>query len=341
MLDPDLDRHQAVPLKGIRNTTGLRTSLRWGILGCARIARWQVVPAFRKVRLGTIRAISARDVGIARSTARDLRIPVVHESYRALLDDPEIDAIYIPLTNELHHQWTLEAIDAGKHVLCEKPFAMNAEQAREMAGRGQARGVIVREAFMWRHQPRTAEVLRLVRERAIGELRLIRASFSFPLGDDPWRLDPDRGGGALSDVGCYGVNAARLFAGSEPVEVRSLAKVGKTGVDLSITAELRFEGGILALIDASYEQPLRNAYELVGSRGTIEVPDAFVSPKRPIAFLKVDGRRRKIRFRGTNPYAIMFDDFAREVADRSPSLAEDGVKQMAALDAIREACRTA
>ncbi len=313
------------------------TKLRWGILGCARVARWQVGPAFREAGLGTLRAIAGRDPTRARECARELRIPVAHESYRALLDDPEVDAVYIPLVNDLHHRWTLEAADAGKHVLCEKPFALDAGQAREMAGRCRSRGLVVREGFMWRHQPRVREVLRLVRSGAIGELRLIRASFSFPLGDDPWRLDPGHGGGALSDVGSYGVNAARLFAGGEPVEVRSLATFGPTGVDLSLAAELRFPGGVLAVVDASYEQPLRNSIELVGRLGSIDIPDAFVPPGRPVAYLNVDGRRRKIRSGRANPYAAMLDDFARAVDARGaddPTL-DDPEAQMAALDAIR------
>jgi predicted dehydrogenase len=141
-------------------------------------------------------------------------------------------------------------------------------------------------------------------------------------------------------VGCYALNAARLFAGSEPSEIRSLAKVGPTGVDLSITAELRFANGLLALIDASHEQPLRNSYELVGSLGTIEVPDAFVPPRRPAALVTADGRTRRRKFLRANPYAAMFDDFAREVAGGSPLTAEDGVRQMLAMDAIRGAGRS-
>jgi D-xylose 1-dehydrogenase (NADP+, D-xylono-1,5-lactone-forming) len=326
-------------VSGTGEATGLRRPLRWGILGCARVARWQVAPAFREVKHGTLRAIASRDPSTARDTAKALKIPVAHDSYRALLEDPEIDAVYIPLPNDLHQPWTLEALGAGKHVLCEKPFALNAGQAREMTNRAESRGLMVSEAFMWRHQPRTLALLRMVREGAIGELRLIRVSFSFPLTDDPWRLDPARGGGALSDVGCYALNAARLFAGSEPAEVRSLSKMGTTGVELSITAELRFANGTLALIDASYEQPLRNASELVGSLGTIEVPDAFIPPRRPVALLRVDGRTRRRKFPRANPYAAMFDAFAREVAEGSPSTAEDGVLQMAALDAVREAGR--
>src|SRR3954467_7009090 len=140
------------------------------------------------------------------------------------------------------------------------------------------RQVVLMEAFMWRHQPRTAELRRLVAGGAIGDLRLVRSSFSFPIEPGDWRLDPARGGGALWDVGCYGVSTARLFAGAEPTAVRSLARVGPTGVDLSLTAELRFPGDVLGLIDCSFEQPFRCSYEFVGTLGAIAVPDAYLPP---------------------------------------------------------------
>src|SRR4029077_5127650 len=135
-------------------------------------------------------------------------------------------------------------------------------------------GVVLMEAFMWRHQPRTAALRRLLAEGAISTLRLIRSSFSFPIDLNDWRLDPARGGGALWDIGCYGVSTTRLFAGAEPTEVRSLARFGKTGGDLSATGALRFPGGVLGLIDCSFEEPFRCVYELVGTTGFIEVPDA-------------------------------------------------------------------
>ena len=141
---------------------------------------------------------------------------------RKLLDDPEIEAVYIPLPNELHKPWVLAAADAGKHVLCEKPLALDAREAaaRWSSTAGIAASCLM-EAFMWRHQPRTLELRKLVSDGAIGELRLIRSSFSFPIEPGDWRLDPARGGGCLWDVGCYGVNAARLFAGGEPATLHA------------------------------------------------------------------------------------------------------------------------
>src|SRR5580704_8293072 len=147
-----------------------------------------------------------------------------------------------------------------------------------MAAHCRARGVVLMEAFMWRHQPRTEALRRLVDEGAIGTLRLIRSSFSFPIDQGDWRLDRERGGGALWDVGCYGVSTARFFAGCEPTKWHAMAHRGQTGVDLTLAALLEFASGVVATIDCSCEQPFRCTYEVVGSRGVIDVPDAYLPP---------------------------------------------------------------
>ena len=239
------------------------------------------------------------------------------------------------------HPWTIAAAAAGKHVLCEKPLAMDEREAAEMAGACRARGLVFREGMMWRHQPRTAEVLRRARDGAIGDLRLIRVAFSYTMHDQSWRLEPASGGGAFFDVGCYGVSVARLFARGEPIEAQAVARWGPSGVDLAAAATLRFPGDVLASIDSGYDQPARNGYELVGSLGTIEVPDAFVPPRWPVAYLTAGGRRKTLRFGRSDQYAVMFDDFARAVAgdDVASGPSDDVVGQMAALDLIREACR--
>jgi predicted dehydrogenase len=193
------------------------------------------------------------------------------------------------------------------------------------------------EAFMWRHQPRTAALRRLVSEGAIGTLRLIRSSFSFPIEAGDWRLDPGRGGGALWDVGCYGASTARLFAGSEPEAIQAVARFGPTGVDLSLTAALRFPDGVLGQLDCSFEQPFRCAYELIGTRGVIEVPDAYLPPARPTARLRLADSAQDLVFEGHDQYAEMVDAFALAAADpthRLPDPAEDGLAQLTVLDAI-------
>lgn len=317
--------------------------LRWGILGCARITRRGLIPGLRASSLNQLQALASRNLETARAWAAEFAVPSVYGSYEDVLNDPEVDAVYIPLPNELHRDWVFAAADAGKHVLCEKPLALNVAEARAMVAHCKARGVVLMEAFMWGHQPRTEAIRKLVAEGAIGELRLIRSSFSFPIDPGDWRLDPARGGGALWDVGCYGVSTARLFAGAEPDRFEAAARFGPTGVDLSLAATLRFPNGILAQVDCSFEQPFRCTYELVGTTGVIEVPDAYLPPDRPTAQLRTEEGVKELVFDGQNQYGGMVDSMAQAVAQggRLTQPAEDGLNQMAALDAILSAARTA
>ncbi len=314
--------------------------LKWGILGCARISRRGLIPGIQGSTTGTLAAIASRSVETARAWAQEFAIPRAYGSYEELIADPEIDAVYNPLPNELHRPWTDAAVAAGKHVLCEKPLALDAPEAEAMAATAASHGRVLMEAFMWRHQPRTLAVQQLVADGAIGALRLIRSSFSFVIDRSDWRLDPGRGAGALWDVGCYGVSTARLFAGSEPEQIRALAHFSDRGVDLSLTTTLKFPGDVLAVIDCSFEQPFRCVYELVGETGTIVVPDAYLPPERPTAVLTTADGSRELSFAGTNQYAAMVDAFAASVAaGRLVAPAETGVGTMRALEAILDAAR--
>lgn len=313
-----------------------RGRLRWGILGCARITRRGLIPGIRASTQGVLHALASRDRSQAERWAAEFQVRRAYGSYRELVEDPEIDAVYLPLPNELHREWVEAAADAGKHILCEKPLALNAPEARDMVATCAAKGVLLMEAFMWRHQPRTTGLRALVADGSIGELRLVRSSFSFPIEPGDWRLDPARGGGALWDVGCYGVNTARLFAGCEPDAVRSVARFGPTGVDLSLTAELRFPNGVLGLVDCSFEQPFRCAYELVGTKGSLTVPDAYLPPSRPVAELLTADGRKSLSFDGRDQYSMMVDAFVRAARAGGPlvSPSEDGLAQMTVLDAV-------
>jgi xylose dehydrogenase (NAD/NADP) len=336
-----------------RTIEGKPMSLRWGILGCARISRRGLIPGIQMSRTGRLVALASRNPATARAWGEEFEIFKCHEGYQDLLEDPDIDAVYMPLPNNLHKPWVIAAANAGKHVLCEKPLALDAAEAREMVEHCRCRGVLLMEAFMWRHQPRTLELHARVATGLLGELRLIRSSFSFPIEPSDWRLDPARGGGALWDVGCYGVSTARFFAGAEPDSVRAVARFGPTGVDLTLAATLVFPSGVLALIDCSFEQPFRCVYELVGTRGVIEVPDAYLPPTgaRPLARFRTIGSGsdadaesdliRILEFEVANQYAAMVDAFAASVAaGRLLEPAEDGLAQMRALDAIMEAARS-
>jgi len=324
--------------------------LRWGILGCARISRRGLIPGVQGSKTGALAALASRDLDRARAWAEEFAIPKAYGSYEEILTDPEIDAVYIPLPNELHKPWVEAAADAGKHVLCEKPLALDAAEARAMAAYCRSKGVLLMEAFMWRHQPRTLELKAKVVDGLIGDLRLIRASFSFPIDADDWRLDPARGGGALWDVGCYGVSTARLFAGSEPIKIRATARFHAKNVDASLAAVLEFPVGVLAAVDCSFEQPFRCTYELVGTKGVIEVPDAYLPPASgpPIARLRTIASGsdadasgdvvRTLEFPAVDQYAAMVDSFGRSASSGALEFpAEDGVAQMDALVAIRTA----
>lgn len=315
--------------------------LRWGILGCGRITKRGLIPGIKDSSSGTLAALASRDGDTARSWSREFAVPRAHGSYEELINDPGIDAVYVPLPNELHKHWVMAAADAGKHVLCEKPLALDVGEAREMVAHCEKRGVVLMEAFMWRHQPRTKALLEQVAEGAIGELRLVRASFSFTIDPGDWRLDIARGGGALWDVGCYGVSTARLFAGEEPEKVRSIARFGETRVDLSLTAELKFPSGVIGLIDCSFEQQFRCSYELVGTKGSIEVPLAYLPPESGSTARVAKGEQsRALFFEGRNQYAGMVDAFAEGVRGgglKKP--AENGLAQMIVLEDVLLAAR--
>ena len=301
-----------------------------------------MIPGIQGSTSSSLAAIASRSLTTARAWADEFSIPYAFGSYEELIASQEIDAVYIPLPNELHKPWVFAAADAGKAILCEKPLALDVSEAREMITYCRAKGVLLMEAFMWRHQPRTRGLLEKLRGGAIGDLRLVRSSFSFPIDLSDWRLDPTRGGGALWDVGCYGVSTVRLFAGGEPERIRSVARFSDRGVDLSLTAEFKFPNGVIGLIDCSFEQPFRCVYELVGSKGVIEVPDAYLPPEIPIAYLRTETGTETLVFEGGNQYGAMVDAFAKDlrggIALSSPS--EDGLAQMLALSGVLEAARS-
>ena len=316
--------------------------LRWGILGCARITRRGLIPGIAESSGSRLVALASRDQTTAESWAREFGVERAYGSYEQVIADPSVQAVYVPLPNEMHAEWVERACAAGKHVLCEKPLALDAAEAASMVAQSQRAGVILMEAFMWPHQPRVAAIRKLVADGAIGDLRLIRASFSFPIDMSDWRLDAGRGGGALWDIGTYGASTARLFAGCEPSAIRARARFGESGVDLSLAATLEFPNGILAQVDCSFEQPFRCTYELVGTKGTINVPDAYLPPEHPSATLHTTAGKtpQVLTFDGRNQYAAMVDAFAASVAaGRLVDPCEDGLAQMRALDAILAACR--
>jgi xylose dehydrogenase (NAD/NADP) len=320
--------------------------LRWGVLGGARIARLCVIPAIHRSRNGEIRGIACRSGDRSQVLAQEHRIPLACGRYEEILENPEIEAVYIPLPNHLHKEWTVRAVEAGKHVLCEKPLAVNAQEAREMVQAARKRGVYLMEAFMYRFHPRSLRIKSLVDRGAVGDPRLIRSAFCFRLPDrQEMRFRPEMGGGALLDVGCYGVSLARWILGAEPEAVQAMADYGPTGTDVTVVGLLRFPEGRVAVLEASLVSALQQTYSIAGTEGMIELPhNAFIPWEKDACFRvraadEEDGTVEIIP--GADEYQLMVENFADAVLDGRQLAypAEDSVKNMQVLDALSRSAR--
>jgi D-xylose 1-dehydrogenase (NADP+, D-xylono-1,5-lactone-forming) len=293
--------------------------LRWGVLGTARIAAQQVIPAIKKASNGDVVAVSSSS-GRAAPYAERLGIPVAHNSHEALLADPDVDAVYIPLPNSMHVEWTVKAAEAGKHVLCEKPVALDPAGLAEAEAACDARGVHLAEAFMYRHHPQIAVVRDLIANGRIGDLVAIDARFHFLLDRSAGpniRLDPDLGGGALRDVGCYPVDLMNLLAGAAPDEVVATS-IERGDVDTTTAGYLRY-GDVVGTFSCGFDSPAGDSALVIGSAGTIGIRRPF-RPDRGGAVLVVtgaDGRTETIEPEG-DAYVAEVEDFARRVLDRDP-----------------------
>ena len=321
----------------------MSTTLRWGLLGTAHINR-RLIPAIRAVRRSSLSAVASRDRTRAVTYARDWDIAVAHDSYDALLRDRSVDAIYIPLPNSLHVEWTLRALDAGKHVLCEKPLALVAEDVDRIEAVARARALVATEAFMYRHEPLIARVLELLEKNAIGPLRTIAAGFTFAQGRSPdVRLDAALGGGSLWDVGCYAVNAARLIAKAEPVEVVGFATMTPRHVDDAFTGLLRFPGSLVATVHSSFRAEHRTWLEIGGAEGVLRVANPFrPGPSEEIEWQRGDETRRLSVEGSPALFVRQVDDFVAAALDGKPptvSLRESR-GNAAVLAALYESART-
>ncbi|MGA3065461.1 MAG: Gfo/Idh/MocA family oxidoreductase [Tepidisphaeraceae bacterium] len=331
----------------------MTATLRWGILGTGNIAG-QFCAGMKNARHGVLAAVGSRSESSARALAKRHRITVAHGSYEALIADGGIDAVYIALPNSLHCQWTIEALRAGKHVLCEKPLAMSAAEAERMFDESRKAGRVLMEAFMYRCHPATAAVLQAVGGGAIGRLHLVRTSFCFRTRriDGNVRFVRQLGGGALMDVGCYCINFARLIAGSEPQSISAAAQMHASGVDELVAATLAFPSGVISQFTCSLGVQADNTAYLCGDEGFIEIPMPW-KPRPRAKFIvaqgippKMDGGksgrsapRREIHWVDAQAelYAVEADDFANSVRSGWPARVsrEDSLGNMRVLDEIR------
>jgi predicted dehydrogenase len=319
--------------------------VRFGVLGCADIALNSVIPGIQVSEASEVVAIASRSAAKSADAAAELGIPRSHGSYEALLSDPEVEAVYIPLPNHLHEEWTVAAAAAGKHVLCEKPLAMTSEQARHMVEVCAAARVKLMEAFMYRLHPMWHMVRRMVDEGRIGELVAIQSFFSYR------NLDPGNirniaefGGGALFDVGCYPVNMARMMFGAEPTAVKaSIRRDENFGTDVVTSAVLDF-GGRHATFTVSTQAEDSQHVQLVGTQGRllIEIP-YNIPPDRPTTVLLFSGGDPPVaphveRFQAepANQYGLQADAFARSIREDTgvPTPPEDAVANLEVIERI-------
>jgi predicted dehydrogenase len=252
------------------------TTLRWGILGPGRIAP-RIVRATALSPRSELVAVASRDAGRAASFAATHGIARSFGSYESLLAAPDIDVVYVSLPNHLHAEWTIRALDAGKHVLCEKPLALTVDDVDAIAAAAARSGRIAVEAFMYLHHPQTLAAVELARGGALGPLELVNGTFSFFLSkaDDP-RIDPSMGGGSLWDVGCYPVSLARRIAAEEPDRLAAFARFDEMGVDRTFIGQLHFPGGLLAQFDSGFAAPDRERIEIVGGEATLVLDSPFL-----------------------------------------------------------------
>jgi xylose dehydrogenase (NAD/NADP) len=309
--------------------------MRLGLLSTARINDSIIAAAAASEQVEVV-AVASRDAARAADYAAARGIARSHGSYDALLADDQVDAVYVSLPNRMHVPWTRRALEAGRHVLCEKPMSMRAGEVEGLFDLADERGLVLTEGFMWRHHPQADRLTGLVADGAIGTLRHVRASFSFVLdraGDV--RLDPELDGGSLADIGCYCVSGARLLAG-EPVSVRAQRVATEQGVDARVVATLRFPGDVLASIDCGFDVAPRTVLEAAGDAGTITLTDPWHGRDPRIVLTPAGGDPQEVAVAPADPYVHQLEDLAGAIAGRrTPRLGrEDAVGQARALAAL-------
>jgi D-xylose 1-dehydrogenase (NADP+, D-xylono-1,5-lactone-forming) len=309
---------------------------RWGILGNAEIASRAVIPGIQHSETGELAAIASRGDGV-KTTAERFGIPKTYSSYENLLEDKSIDAVYIPLPNHLHKEWTIRAAESKKHVLCEKPIALNAKEAEAMAEACQKAGVQLAEAFMYRHHPRYQIIKEIIRSGEIGAIRGLHGTFTYNGSSNPnnIRFHRNMGGGSIYDVGCYPISAARYILEQEPeaVTVHGFLSEQHDGVDMMASGLIEFAGGISMTFDCGMWAKHRNTLEILGTEGSIEIPVAFMAKADGSANFIVNGQEREAPL--ADQYAVQVDDFARSVWGEMPQrfTPSDAVSNMRVIDA--------
>lgn len=293
----------------------------WGLISTARINR-MLIPSIRASKRGKLTAVASRNQARANEYAKQLAIPHAFGSYSSMLESNLIDAVYISLPNHLHAEWTIKSLEAGKHVLCEKPLALSLEEVDRMIAASQHSGCVLAEAFMYRHHPQTKILGEWVHTGQLGEISLVRGVFNFTLQDrDDIRLKPEMGGGSLWDVGVYPVSMAQFVYGGPPDRVMGEQWVGDTGVDESFAALMHYPGGGLAEVSSSLRTPRHTSIEIIGTKGTLSLNRPFVDleSRALMIFQPARGNPRRIPVPKKKLYLGEIEDMHAAILDNSPS----------------------
>jgi xylose dehydrogenase (NAD/NADP) len=313
----------------------------WGILSTADINR-KVIPGAKASPEVDLVAVASRDGRRAEEYAREWGIERAYGSYEALLADPDVEAVYISLPNTMHCEWSIKAVAAGKHVLCEKPLTRHPEEAEAAFDAAERAGRFLMEAFMYRHNPQTKRLRALIDEGAVGEVRLIRSAFSYSLYDlDNIRLRTDVEGGALMDVGCYCVSGSRLAAGAEPESVFGQAWYGESGTDWVFTGSMRFTGDVLATFDCGTALPNRDELEVIGSEGSLFLDDPWHATV-PVIEVRRDGGVERIELERADSYRLQLENLSAAIRGTEQPLLgrDDALAQARALEALHRSAQT-
>jgi xylose dehydrogenase (NAD/NADP) len=314
--------------------------LNWGLLSTAKINRALIKP-LRASKRTRLLAVASRNISSAERYAREWNILRAHGSYESLLTDPEIDVVYNSLPNHLHAEWTIKALRAGKHVLCEKPFALTLAEVDAMSQAALETGKVVAEAFMYRHHAQTLKVKEIVDSGVLGKLQLIKGAFTFTLTrEGNYRWMEEMGGGSIWDVGCYPISYARMIAGAEPVEVFGWQVTGQGGSDESFFGQMRFKDGIHMQFDCGFKSPSRSYIEIVGTDATLNIPDPFKPGLKNEIHLIQNEHTQTIKIKGAELYLGEVEDMCDAILNNQPariSLADSRANTAAVLALLESA----
>lgn len=315
--------------------------VRWGILGTASITRRRFLPALHKSNKSIPLAIASRDAARAKEFAAEFDIPRPYGSYEELLADPDVEAVYVPLLNDLHAEWTMKAADAGKHVLCEKPMAVSGEVASLMVRHCTERNVLLMEGFMYRLNPRTKLIGKMISEGAVDEVQTIVAQFGFTIDPLNTRLNSSPGAGSPMDVGCYCVNISRTVFAEEPLWAMASQQLHpEFGCDMSTTAILGFSRNRTALISCGFENSFRSSLDVIGTRGVLRAEPFFTPPNEGVSSfsIRADNQTQVFETPAVDQFLVETDHFADCVRGRSSIALDplrDAVPNALAIDSIR------